>query len=121
MTPLRYGAWRQIILSVLEHPPHHDLRIPKHITPRPEQCGFLQSIGEPQGQLMDFRYPLPDGRGIHAREYRDCYKVHWDIRDFGYDPLEHLIKDAPHWIPPIVLGILLLKNLVKNTERRNAY
>jgi hypothetical protein len=56
-----------------------------------------ERMGEPQGQLADYKWALPDGKSIHVREYLDEYRIHWDMFDVDIDLINHLRYDAPHW------------------------
>ncbi len=77
--------------------PHRDLKIPKHLVRHPLDEGFVETLGEPQGQIMDYELTLADGRRIHVREFEDHYAVHWDKISPKVDPVEHLRVDAPDW------------------------
>jgi len=94
--------WASIIRGTLKLRPHEDIVIPRSKVKHPLHVGFKRSIGEPKGQIADYRLRLIDGRSIHVREYKDCYKVHWDIVDPSVNPIEHLRYDAPHWYSMIL-------------------
>lgn len=89
--------WNQAISAVLKLPPHLDLALPKSLG-SPLNHGFSRSLGEFRWQIADYRLSLK-GRSIHVVEYPRRYLVHWDHADPTIDPAQHLIKDAPHWIP----------------------
>ena len=93
----------RIIQITLIKPAHEEWRISKNLMPHPLRIGFYPSLGDPYGQIADYRVPLTDRRSIHSREYKSNYGFHWDRRDPSLDPLGHLIEDAPHWL--IILGI----------------
>jgi len=97
--------WRVVIGSVLRQPLHADTTLLKGLVIHPLRAGFNRSIGEPQGQIADYRMGLKDGKSIHVREYDASYRIHWDARDPDTDPLGHLLVDAPHWL--IIGGLLL--------------
>ncbi|GEM_PF-481151 len=89
--------WRALIHEVLKKQPHEDMVIPKNAVPNPVEEGFIETIGEPRGQLKDYELTLEDGRRIHVREFKDHYKVHWDNVSLLVSPIDHLRHDAPHW------------------------
>jgi hypothetical protein len=91
------SSWLLWIQKVLEKEAHEDITIPKHLVNHPLCEGFTKTFGEPQGQTGDYELTLLDGRRIHVREYRYCYKAHWDKVSPKVDPLKHLIYDAPKW------------------------
>jgi hypothetical protein len=85
-------------LDYARAPAHQDVEIAKSDVPHPLREGFKTRIGDPKGQNADYGMCLPDGKGIHIREYQDKYLVHWDKVDPPRDPIGHLVNDAPHWI-----------------------
>ncbi len=112
-------GWVSIIRKVLTLKPHEDMLIPKASVKHPLAIGFKRSIGEPKGQSADYRLRLIDGRSIHVREYKDCYKVHWDIVDPSVNPIRHLKYDAPHWYKMIlyatgVVGSVLTARVLRS-------
>lgn len=103
LNPGRYN-WNGVISTVLTLPKHEDLLVEKWMVPEIPQ-EFKPRFGDSDGQIEDYGYALEDGKGIHIKEYDTYYKVHWDERDPGKDPLGHLIKDAPHWLVVILLAL----------------
>ncbi len=101
-------SWNTIVQLVLKYPPHQDLKVDKSAVLHPLKEGFVRRIGELQGQIADFGRRLPDGRGVHIREFDDHFLVHWDKVDPS-DPIGHLVQDAPHWIG---IGALVLIGIV---------
>ncbi|AEA46346.1 hypothetical protein [Archaeoglobus veneficus] len=91
------SSWGEVVSRVLRMDAHVDIVIPKHIVPNPIVAGFIETVGENQGQMKDYELTLPDGRRIHVREYEHCYKVHWDKVSPLVNPVEHLRRDAPDW------------------------
>src|SRR5579872_4684141 len=100
------NGWTDIINKVLSLPCHQDLMVNAVFVSHPIHSGFVESIGEPQGQIADYRKCLPSSQSIHVRSFDTFYKVHWDKKDPHSDPLGHLLEDAPHWA--IVAGLCLL-------------
>jgi hypothetical protein len=86
-----------IVGQVLTLPCHHDITAHATLVPHPKVAGFAESIGEPQGQIADYRKSLPTLKSIHVRLFGSFYKVHWDKKDPHVDPVGHLIEDAPFW------------------------
>lgn len=103
----RDNLLHKIIQITLKKPVHEEWRISKNFIPHPLTMGFYPSVGDPCGQIRDYRVALTDGRGIHSREYNLAYGLHWDNRDPSLDPLGHLIEDAPHWLIILGLGIAM--------------
>ncbi len=94
--------WISIIRKTLALKAHEDIVIPKSNVRHPLHVGFKRSIGEPKGQIADYRLRLIDGKSVHVREYKDYYRIHWDIVDPSVNPIEHLKHDAPHWYSMIL-------------------
>lgn len=111
--------WVSIIRKVLALKPHEDILVPKASVKHPLTIGFRRSIGEPKGQSADYRLRLSDGKSIHVREYRDCYKVHWDMVDPSVDPIRHLKYDAPHWYKMIIYTSGVLGSILTTKVRSN--
>lgn len=93
----RLSTWDGIVSRVLRESHHVDLRISKDAVTHPSSAGFVCHTGDPRGQRADYRQPLPDGKGIHVKEFADRFEVHWDKVDPTEDFLGHLVADAPHW------------------------
>lgn len=86
-----------IISEVLSLPPHEEIFYHKGEIPDPTSMGFEESIGEPVGQLADYRLPLEDGRSVHSRIYDNRIGFHWDKvhPHMLEDCLEHFRRDSP--------------------------
>ncbi len=69
-------TWPFVQMKVLQKNCHEDIKIQKFRLTHPEKAGFYESIGEPQGQIADYRKSLKDGGCIHAREFVDHYRIH---------------------------------------------
>jgi hypothetical protein len=83
---------------VLSQPHHTNLEVSKANVPHPRNRNrYNERAGQPQGQLQDFGRGLADGRGIHIKEYDNHFKIHWDKRHPGSDPIGHITQDAPLW------------------------
>ena len=99
-------SWVNTIDYVLSFPPHYDLSFSKFELPHPAQSGFVLRIGEQKGQIADYGTTVGDGHGIHILEFQDHYLVHWDEVDPSISPIDHIVKDAPQYIPLlVVLGL----------------
>lgn len=96
-------TWQFVQMKVLQKNCHENIEIQKFHLIHPEKAGFYESIGEPQGQMADYRKPLNDGRCIHAREFEDHYSIHWDYFDPVKNFIGHLVFDAPHWLVVLCL------------------
>src|SRR5208337_1879190 len=57
-------------------------------------------LGHTQGAIKQYRGPL----GAHLREFADSFKLHKDEVDPRFDPLGHLVKDAPDDLAGIAVG-----------------
>ena len=93
---------------------HVDFRVGKEDIPHPLMMDFERSIGEPHGQIADFRFPLEDGRCIHARDMGKWWTVHWDrVHPTPEKWWDHLTQDAPMWaLLVLVIGVLLILSFV---------
>jgi hypothetical protein len=85
----------QLVGQVLRRHAHEDVSYYKEDIPHPLSMGFRKDLGEPRGQIADYRVTLEDGRSVHAREYRESWRVHWDRMDWTVDAVEHLRLDSP--------------------------
>lgn len=91
-------SWEQVTTHVLSLPCHSDVNVDCSILPHPANAGFLESIGEPRGQIADYRKSTVDLKSIHVRVFGSFYAVHWDKKDPHVDPIGHLVEDAPLWV-----------------------
>ena len=93
------SAWRNVLEIVLSNPVHTDISIPKLHVPHPSIVeGFEKHLDGLAGQIGNYRFPLPDGREFHVREYAEMFMAHWDNVSAVRNPLGHLLKDAPLWM-----------------------
>jgi len=82
---------------ILSNPPHEDIVVPCSNVTKPEDNGYSVTIGEYQGQDIDYEKRFTDGKRIHVRKFKDVYQAHWDIFSPIINPIQHLRYDAPHW------------------------
>jgi len=92
-----YDFWKQVVSEALAE---NRLTVPKSpygYVPRPEESGlFVKSIGEPRGQIADWRASVPGTvKGVHAVEFTDRYDVHVDRFDPAKKPISHLLLESP--------------------------
>lgn len=94
--------WNEAVASVLAS---GTFDIPKQnemgeIVPSPMETGlFYRSVGEPKGQVADYRLSLRDSdSGVHVVEFRDHYSIHLDRFDPAKHPVKHLVHDSPKTI-----------------------
>lgn len=107
-----FGLYPEID-QILRYPAHDEVAIPKDAIPHPLEIGFELSVGEPHGQVADYRIELSDGRGLHVRETRGFWRIHWDhVFPSAKRWLEHLREDAPFWFGVLVAGIALALVLI---------
>ena len=91
---------------VLQFPAHEDIEVVESFFNPDSLQKFKSEFADDDGQNADYRVPLLNGKSIHIKKYDGYYKVHWDKADLATDPLGHLLKDAPHHIPTVVVGAL---------------
>ena len=96
-------SWGDVTRAVLNLPEHKDLKVMKWSVPHPLEAGFREGLGDPVGQKANYRLALPNGRGLHVKEYDHHYLIHWDRVDPSIDLVGHIIEDAPHVLA--ILGI----------------
>lgn len=79
-----------------------EIRVPKGV--REFMPDWIQetALGEPQGELRQYRHGL-----LHIREYDDEFRVHVDKVDPRRDPLGHLICDAPEVLVGLAAATLV--------------
>jgi hypothetical protein len=89
-------------------PIHEEIKISKTFVQKLPRCFEETILGEPKGALKQFRGP----QGSHILEYEKEWVLHRDKIDPRFDPVGHLINDAPHVLViggfVAFLGILLL-------------
>jgi hypothetical protein len=107
MTAFYSPGGNPLLDRVLMLPAHAEITIQKGSIPHPTSLGFEQSLGEPHGQVADFRAALPDGRGVHIRDMVTRWTVHWDKVFPSQDRwVEHLRVDSPGWFMALIAGLL---------------
>ncbi len=115
--------WHWVVETVLANPPATNVRIAKSNVPPPLQAGFRLSSGLPKGQLLDFRWAHPTGRGIHVRDFgSDFYEVHWDRVDPAVSLWGHLVQDTPGLVKfgvigAALVGVALVFSALANSKR----
>lgn len=116
-------SWETVVPVVLSKPAHHDVLVSKSDILHPIFAGFDNSLGNPQGEISNYRRALADGRGIHVREFPDYYAVHWDKFDPNVDWFNHLRYDAPEWgvLVSAAIGGLTGYATVKSVKDRQAH
>lgn len=108
------AVYRNTLLSrVLSLDVHENLRVEKNRCPHPLEMGFEWSLGEPKGQVADYRYALSDGRSVHASDMGSWWAVHWDkVHPTLGRWWDHLVEDAPVWALAVfvmlIVGVVLL-------------
>ena len=104
---------------VLEFPAHEDIKLNESFFHPDSLQKFKSVFADNDGQNANYRIPLRDGKSIHIKKYDGYYKVHWDKANLATDPLGHLLKDAPHYIPIVVAGILFVLIVVCLAIKKN--
>jgi len=116
------SAWKAILEIVLATPAHTDLSIPKFDVPHPSIVdGFVKHLGDLSGQMRNYRFPLPDGREFHVKEYAENFMAHWDNISAIRNPVGHLLQDAPYWMRAGVLqaaSLAVIRNLWHHTKTK---
>lgn len=80
-------------------PFYKEVKVSKSIMSKLPECFQQTPLGEPRGELRQYRGP----HGSHVLEYKRNWVFHRDKVDPRFDPVGHLIIDAPH---VILLGSL---------------
>jgi len=89
-------SWNRIKSRLDKMDYHSSIAIKKSAVSLPSiYDGFRESIGEPEFQIRDVRKRINGTESMHVKEYQDHYEVHRDRVDPTYDPIGHLIEDAP--------------------------
>jgi hypothetical protein len=86
--------------------------VPKSVRPIIEYP--TTSLGNRCGALRQFR----NGK-LHIREYSSYYSVHSDSIDPLYNPLGHLIVDAPEYLIGMLSGISVYSALKVESANRS--
>jgi hypothetical protein len=73
-------------------PIHEEIKILKINLQRLPVCFEETILGESKGALKQYRGP----QGSHVLEYEKEWIVHRDKIDPRFDPVGHLVNDAPH-------------------------
>jgi len=77
-----------------------ETKISKSVVSKLPECYQQTLLGEPKGESRQYRGP----HGSHVLEYEKDWVFHRDKVDPRFDPVGHLITDAPHII---LLGCVL--------------
>ena len=97
-------TWDDVSNAVLTLPPHQEILVPKSRISNPKKAGFVRSLGLRKGQRRDYRKRVGQ-HGLHVREYKKVYKVHWDTyyphRPVGF--VKHVWTEDPNG--PLKMGI----------------
>lgn len=101
-----YYTWENVIDIVLTHPAHTEIIVEFWMVP-PLPNYFTSRPADASGQIDDYGVGLEDGKGIHVKQFENCWTIHWDKKDPNQDPLGHLYHDAPHWLAILGIGILV--------------
>ncbi len=116
------SAWRTVLEMVLSTPVHTDLSFPKLHLPHPSIVeGFEKHLECLVGQMGNYRFPLPDGREFHVREYAETFMAHWDNISAVRNPLGHLLKDAPVWMRAGIIhaaAVAVFRSLWHNSKAK---
>ncbi|MGC8572968.1 MAG: hypothetical protein C0171_00505 [Caldisphaera sp.] len=97
---------------LLHKPFHYHILIRKSNTQLPKTKGYKRSLGEYNGEKLDWRKTLIDGSCIHIREYNDYYIIHRDRVNPDDNLLKHIALDSLKSLPlilPFVIPIILLR------------
>lgn len=100
-----------MIYDVLRMNPHEELIISKTEMPFLGADFQETTLGDPQGAIRQFRGP----RGIHVREYPDCWVVHRDKVDPRNDAIGHLLHDV-NPIQTAFAGLIASKLIPEHKE-----
>ena len=88
--------------------------------PEPSSSGlFRRSVGEPKGQLADWRASIGGSvRGVHVLEYSDRYEIHVDNFDPYKKPFQHTLFDSPKTGMALLLGGIGAALFIRNLRRK---
>ena len=100
-------TWKEFEDYLLTFPPHEDIVVSKDFFNKESLQRFKSILSDDDGQIANYRLLVePSNKGIHIKEYSDSYKIHWDKVNPATDPIGHLLEDAPHHIPAVIIGSL---------------
>lgn len=102
-------TWEELEDHILQLAAHEDISVDKEFFDKESLQQFKSIWGDNDGQITNYRIKIESSsKSIHIKEYDDHYKIHWDKANPATDPVLHLIEDAPHHIPAVILGALVL-------------
>ncbi len=93
--PIANDAWAGVATTLAGLPVGARLIVPKRVVPPPSQAGATWSLGLWRGQTADWRWTLPDCRGLHAQDFGSSWQVHLDQVSPSCDLAEHVRRDVP--------------------------
>lgn len=99
-SPCKVCSHVSFCTSLKKLPHYHDFKVLKKIMRNLPKCFEETPLGEPKGEIRQYRGPY----GSHVHEYKEAWVIHRDKVDPRFDPVGHLVNDAPHIL---VLGALL--------------
>jgi len=91
-----------LCIRLKQLPIYEEIRISKTALQKLPACFEETILGEPKGELKQFRGP----QGSHILEYEKEWVLHRDKIDPRFDPVGHLVNDAPHVL--VIGGIIAL-------------
>jgi hypothetical protein len=103
-------------LKQLRH--YKEFKVFKNRMPTLPVCLEETPLGDLKGALRQFRGPF----GSHVHEYKGYWVFHRDKVDPRYDPVGHLVQDAPYVLGIVALfglGIFLAVISLKEVETKN--
>lgn len=118
---MKYSAiattWADVLATLDGQDPGTVLRLAKWHLPHPTDEGARSSIGMPEGQKGDYRFPLRDCECLHVRVFDDRYEAHIDTVDPACNWLEHLRHDLPGGYVATAGGVGALLGLILGGKR----
>ena len=95
MSQHQVSSWRGVVRVLGQYAPRTTFRVEKGVLCHPRAAGMSPSMGLPEGQIGDFRLALPNGGGLHVKDFGTHYEAHLDEVHPDVNLVEHLRKDAP--------------------------
>ena len=92
LTEKEIKDWNNIFSSLLKMPPRTHFKIAKGMVNAPPW--HVSKMGFSKRALRQFRSDH-QFKGIHIREYKDCYVAHIDF----YNPSRNLFKHWAYYVP----------------------